>query len=79
MPSSDRIATLCIASAVMCLPPLRPPLLAVLVHHARATNAGDDPASLLRHAYLLRASIGADREAEWLALVAALEAQAKAD
>ena len=61
----------------MCLPPLRPPLLAVLVHHARATNAGDDPASLLRHAYLLRASIGADREAEWLA--PALEAQAKAD
>ena len=27
----------------------------------------------------IASSIGADREAEWLALVAALEAQAKAD
>jgi hypothetical protein len=54
-------------------------LLAVLVHHARATDSADDPASLLRHAYLLRGSIGADREAEWLAMVAALEAKAKAD
>jgi hypothetical protein len=51
----------------------------VLVHHARATNAGDDPASLLRHAYRLRGSIGADRQAEWDAMVADLKAKAKAN
>jgi hypothetical protein len=62
----------------MC-PPLRPTLLDVLVHHARATDAGTDPAALLRHAYLLRDSVGADRQAEWDAMVAALEAKAKAD
>jgi hypothetical protein len=62
----------------MC-PPLRPTLLDVVTHHAALTNQGTDPASLLRHAYLLRGSIGADRRAEWDALVAALEAKAKAD
>jgi hypothetical protein len=62
----------------MC-PPLRPSLLTVLVHHARATNSGDDPASLLRHAYLLRASVGAGRQAEYDAMVAGLEAKAKAE
>jgi hypothetical protein len=43
---------------------LRPSLLAVVTHHAAMTNAGADPTSLLRHAYRLRSSLAADREAE---------------
>jgi hypothetical protein len=57
---------------------LRPDLFAALLHYACMTNQGGDPASLLRLAYRLRGSIGGDREAEWLALVAALETKAKA-
>jgi hypothetical protein len=62
----------------MC-PPLRPTLLEAIAHFAAMTNQGIDPASLLRLAYRLRSSIGRDREAEWLALVADLKAKAKAD
>jgi hypothetical protein len=44
-------------------------------HHAKMTNAGDDPASLLNHARRLRSSVSAGRAAEMDDLIAGLEAQ----
>jgi hypothetical protein len=47
---------------------------AAIRHHARMTDAGDDPVSVLNHARRLRESAGAGQQAAMDDLIVSLEA-----
>jgi hypothetical protein len=48
---------------------------AAVRHHAKMTDAGDDPLALLDHARRLRVSVGVKLQPEMDDLIAGLEAQ----
>jgi hypothetical protein len=50
-------------------------LVEAVRHHARMTNAGDDPLALLNHARRLRESVGVKLRPDMDDVIAGLEAQ----